>query len=71
MAKANAKLYDDRDSISTAQLAERWGLDVKYLQNHRATKCPPCFRPTGGKRGQVRYRLEDVRAWERKHRVRA
>jgi hypothetical protein len=62
------KLHDDKGTLTTEQLAERWGMSAKYLANHRKRVTPPFFRPTGGKRGAVRYRIEDVRAYERRSR---
>lgn len=59
------KLHNDKDSLSTAQLAERWNMSAKYLANHRDTVTPPYYRPTGGKRGAVRYKLKVVEAWEK------
>ncbi len=61
-----ARKYDDREYLTTAQLAERWQCSAKYLANHRRKVTPPFVRPTGGERGAVRYRLKDVVAWERR-----
>jgi hypothetical protein len=47
--------------ISQSQLAERWQLSESTIERWRAEGIGPIFLKL---RGQVRYRLEDIRAFE-------
>jgi len=47
--------------ISQSQLAERWQLSEATLERWRTEGTGPIFLKL---RGQVRYRLEDIRAFE-------
>lgn len=53
--------------LTPAQLAARWGYAQGTLSNMRSMgRGPKFFRPGGGKRGPVRYRVIDVEAYETK-----
>jgi hypothetical protein len=53
-------------SLSTNELAERWGVTATHLRRQRMEgNGPPYFRPSGGDRGHVRYRLQDVIEYEK------
>ena len=47
--------------ISQSQLAHRWRLSLSTIERWRAEGIGPVFLKL---RGQVRYRLEDIRAFE-------
>ncbi len=47
--------------MSQSQLAERWQLSESTIERWRAEGIGPIFLKL---RGQVRYRLEDIRAFE-------
>lgn len=54
--------------LTTDQLAKRWHMDEKHLSNMRQKGGGPAFfRPSGGRRGRVLYRLADVQAYEEKN----
>ncbi len=54
--------------LTTVQLAERWGLSKKTLQNWRSLKewRGPMYFHVGR---LVRYKLEDVENWEARNRA--
>lgn len=53
-------------SLTTAELARRWGMNPVTLRGWRRDgKGPAFFRPSGNQRGKVLYRLGDVQKWER------
>lgn len=53
------------ETLSTAQLAQRWGLNPGTLREWRHQgKGPRFFRPSGNLRGKVLYRMVDIEAWE-------
>lgn len=50
--------------LKEMDLARRWGLSVRTIQGHRFRgEGPPHVKLSGG---AVRYRLEDVEAYERR-----
>lgn len=49
------------DALTTRQLAARWQCSAQTLANMRARGAGPAYVKVGR---LVRYRLEDVRAWE-------
>lgn len=50
-------------TLSTKDLAERWGVTETHLRRLRQEGGgPPYFRPT---ERRVRYRLVDIEQWER------
>ena len=52
--------------LTTEELARRWRLHPKTLSNWRVKGMGPRFIKLGdGDKGAVRYRLEDVLAFER------
>lgn len=56
----------DEEFLDSAQLAQRWGMEVGTLENWRSArprKGPPYVK-LGGKSGRVMYRLRDVIAFE-------
>lgn len=60
------------DSLTTKQLAARWGITTRALELRRYRKScggPPYFRIGSGARAQVRYKLADIIEYERAHRM--
>ena len=57
--------YDPRLLIRERELAERWRISRRTLQRWRAEGAGPAYIQIGG---AVRYRLEDVFAFEQKKR---
>jgi len=52
--------------LTTAQLAERWQMDEKTLSNWRQQGRGPKYIKLGeGRTANVRYRLEDIEAFEK------
>lgn len=59
-----------RDYLTTAELAARWGYEQQTLRLWRKEgKGPPWFRPSGHPSGHVAYRLSDIKAWEKTHKI--
>ena len=52
--------------LTTAELAERLGVPEATVKKWRATGDGPAFVPVGK---HVRYRIQDVEAWEKKRLV--
>jgi predicted DNA-binding transcriptional regulator AlpA len=57
--------------ITQEQLAKRWNMSPRTLERWRtvSNEGPRFVRLGGGPRGLVRYREEDIIAWERAHTV--
>lgn len=56
-----------KDTLTTAELADRWGLTEQRLRAMRLTSDgPPYFKPSSTKYGRVLYRLADIEAWEKR-----
>lgn len=51
--------------LSQEQLARRWGISSRSLERWRTRGCGPAFLKIGG---QVRYRQDDIEAYERAQR---
>lgn len=49
------------ETLTTEQLAERWGISPQTLDNWRSSKKGPDYVKMGG---VIVYRLEDVRRYE-------
>mgnify|MGYP001562528755 FL=1 len=49
------------ETLTTEQLAERWGISPQTLENWRSSKKGPDYVKMGG---VIVYRLEDVRRYE-------
>jgi hypothetical protein len=55
-------------TLTTKELSERWKMAIGSIENWRQQKKGPRFMKMGGARNaDVRYRLEDVEAFEKKH----
>jgi predicted DNA-binding transcriptional regulator AlpA len=52
--------------ITTAQLAERWGIPIRTLENYRYSKRTkgPAYHRIGG---DVRYKMSDIEEYEKAH----
>ena len=50
------------ETLTTEQLAERWGVSPQTLENWRSAKRGPDYVKMGG---VIVYRIEDVRRYER------
>lgn len=50
------------ETLTTEQLAERWGISPQTLENWRSAKRGPDYVKMGG---VIVYRIEDVRRYER------
>lgn len=58
------------DALTTAQLADRWGLNKLTVRNWRGLgKGPKFVKLHKGRNAPVVYRLKDVEAYEAKHLV--
>lgn len=58
--------FDDDIFLATIELADRWKVSAKWLANQRsARKSPVPFTKIAG---AIRYKLMDVRDYERKQR---
>lgn len=55
--------------LTPDELAARWKLRCKTLQDWRRLGKGPKFVQFGGKYGNVRYRLEDVEQYEQEHEI--
>lgn len=56
--------------LTSKDLAERWKMTEQMLRHWRIkNKGPQYFKLGEGKKSAVRYRLEDVQEWEKKHDV--
>lgn len=53
------------EHLSPAELAAREGVSLAAVYSWNYTGTGPAYFRTGGNAGHVRYRLEDVLAWER------
>lgn len=54
--------------LTTKELSERWAMAVGSLENWRQKKKGPAFVKMGkAKNADVRYRVSDVEAFERKY----
>lgn len=52
--------------LTSKELAERWKMSEQMLRVWRVkNKGPNYFKLGEGKKASVRYRLEDVEAWEK------
>jgi predicted DNA-binding transcriptional regulator AlpA len=49
--------------LSPRQVSILTGISTKTLEGMRATRSGPQYYKVGGRRGRVRYKLKDVRAW--------
>lgn len=62
---------DDNIQLNTQELADRWRLKPQTLINWRSQGTGPKFirlgRRNHGRKPAVRYRMEDVVAYEQKH----
>lgn len=57
--------------LTSKELAERWKLSDQILRLWRMKEKGPTYIKLGeGKKASVRYRLEDVEAWEKQHDMR-
>lgn len=56
------------ETLTTEQLAERWGISPQTLENWRSAKRGPDYVKMGG---VIVYRIEDVRRYERDNIVKA
>lgn len=60
------------DLFDQKQLASRWQMHPRTLENWRQQKKgPPYFKLHSGPKAPVRYRLEDIEAYERAHGIAA
>ena len=57
------KNLDTVQTISGKELAKRWGVSHKSIENRRYRNDTPAYFKIGGK---VRYDLQDVRRFEQK-----
>ena len=56
----------NRQYLTTEELADRLRRSPGTIANWRSKGQGPRFlRPSGGKRGRILYRLEDIDEWER------
>lgn len=56
----------DPKLLDQKQLAFRWGMNPRTLENWRQQKKgPPFFKLHDGPKAPVRYRLEDIEEYER------
>ena len=55
------KNFDITNTISVEELAERWGVSVKTINNRRFRGQGPNYFKIGG---TIKYDLEDVRRYE-------
>jgi hypothetical protein len=55
--------------LTTEQLAKRWGISSRSLERWRtvSNEGPRFVRMGDGRRALIRYREEDVLAWEKLH----
>jgi predicted DNA-binding transcriptional regulator AlpA len=53
------------EHLSPVELAAREGVSLAAVYNWNYTGTGPAYFRTGGSAGPVRYRLQDVLAWER------
>lgn len=53
--------------LSTRELSRRWKISANTLRNWRFKGIGPRYFKPGS--GAVRYRIEDVYAWERSHTI--
>ena len=58
---------DRRAFINTKQLAERWGMAHRTLENWRQKTVGPRYMKHKG--GAVRYAIADIVTYERTHKV--
>ena len=55
--------------LTTEELARRWKVSPSTIRNRRSKgEGPPYFKPFGP-RGEARYKLEDVEAYEQSNTV--
>ncbi|WP_425102487.1 helix-turn-helix transcriptional regulator [Tropicibacter sp. S64] len=52
--------------MTQRNLATRWQLTIRTLERWRADGCGPAWVQIGG---SIRYRTDDVLAWEEAHRT--
>jgi hypothetical protein len=53
--------------LTTAMLAERWGLENETLEKWRQEGLgPPYFKLGRGKTSRIRYHLSEIEDWEKK-----
>ncbi len=60
------------DTLTTDQLAARWGMSPQTLENWRSSrprKGPDYIKLGDGRSAIVVYRIADVILYERKHRI--
>lgn len=59
------KIIEKENLLTTAQLADRWGLHPQTLSNWRAEKRGPKYIKIGDlKRSPVYYRMQDILEYE-------
>lgn len=56
--------------LTSKELADRWKMTEQILRQWRTkNKGPRYFKLGKGGKASVRYRLEDIEAWEKQHNV--
>jgi hypothetical protein len=71
--KSLTNISPSKEIFTTQELSDRWGglLTAGTLENWRAQKIGPPYvvLSSGTMKGRVVYRLADVKAYEKRHRI--
>lgn len=56
-----------KDTLTTKELAERWGYTIRHIQRLRAEGTGPAFtKIMKGRQGRIIYKMKDIIDWENK-----